>query len=178
MSTVAFAQGCRAVPVLSSDSGLMDLSELITQRLSLMEEVSKAKWNTGSAIEDAPREQTVLEEVEAKAAKAGLPPEWVQHFFRMQIEAGKLVQYQLFSEWRKSNHGKFVEAKDLKSQIRPQLDEMANAILATLKVSWPALKAMPVHHDQPVLFEKSAKFPRACQLAVTPLFDGSVQTAP
>jgi hypothetical protein len=102
----------------------------------------------------------------------------VHHFFRLQIEAGKLVQYQLFSEWRKSNRGKFGEATNLKSQIRPQLDEITDAIVAALKVSWPTLIAMPICYDQPVLFQKSVKFPRANQLAVTPLFDGSAQIAP
>jgi len=79
------------------------LSDLIERRLALMEEVSKAKWNTGSAIEDPEREQKLLQDVEAKARQADLPPQWVQHFFRLQIEAAKLVQYQLFSQWRKSN---------------------------------------------------------------------------
>jgi Chorismate mutase type II len=50
---------------------------------------SKVKWNTGSAIEDPEREQKILQDVGAKAKQANLPPQWVQHFFRLQIEAAK-----------------------------------------------------------------------------------------
>jgi hypothetical protein len=58
------------------------------------------KWNTGSAIEDPEREQKILQDVGAKAKQANLPPQWVQHFFRLQIEAAKLVQYQIAGPYR------------------------------------------------------------------------------
>jgi len=47
------------------------------------------KWNTESAIEDPEREQKILQDVGAKAKQANLPPQWVQHVFRLQIEAAK-----------------------------------------------------------------------------------------
>src|SRR5262249_10835976 len=50
---------------------------------------SKVKWNTGSAIEDSEREQKIWQEVGAKAKHANLPPQSVQPFFRLQIEAAK-----------------------------------------------------------------------------------------
>jgi chorismate mutase-like protein len=143
-----------------------------------MEEVSKAKWNTGSAIEDPEREQKILQDVEAKAKEAGLPPQWVQHFFRLQIEAAKLVQYQLISQWRQSNHGSFSEVMDLKSQIRPQLDQITVALLVALKANWPTIEARPIDSAEAVALSKTKRFPRAVVVALTPLFDGSAQSEP
>jgi chorismate mutase-like protein len=187
ISTCSFAQQpgspneAAQVPMVTrsasgSDASLTMLSDLIEQRLALMEEVSKAKWNTGSAIEDPEREQKVLQDVEAKAKQADLPPQWVQHFFRLQIEAAKLVQYQLFSQWRKSNQNNFSKTMDLNSQIRPQLDQITVAILAALKSNWPTVKAKPIRSIEPAVFGKSRRFPQAERLAFTPLFDGSAQS--
>jgi chorismate mutase len=161
-----------------SEAGLTMLSDLIEQRLALMEEVSKAKWNTRSAIEDPEREQKVLQDVEAKAKQADLPSEWVQHFFRLQIEAAKLVQYQLFSQWRNSNQKNFSQTMDLNSQIRPQLDQITVAILAALKANWPTVKANPIRALETASSHKSRRFPQAEHLALTPLFDGSAQSGP
>jgi chorismate mutase-like protein len=161
-----------------SDASLTMLFDLIEQRLDLMEEVSKAKWNTGAAIEDPEREQKLLEDVEAKAKQSDLPPQWVHHFFRLQIEAAKLVQYQLFSQWRESNQKSFSNTMDLKSQIRPQLDQITVAILAALKANWPTVKAKPIRSLEPAASHKPKRFPRAENLALTPLFDGSAQSRP
>jgi chorismate mutase-like protein len=162
----------------TTDASLVTLSDLIERRLALMEEVSRAKWNNGSAIEDPEREQKVLQDVESKAKQVGLPSQWVQHFFRLQIEAAKLVQYQLFSQWRSSDQTSFSKTMDLNSQIRPQLDQITAAILAALKSNWPAVKAEPIRSFKHAPPHKSGRFPQAEHLALTPLFDGSAQSMP
>ena len=162
----------------TTDASLATLSDLIEQRLALMEEVSKAKWNNGSSIEDPEREQKVLQDVQAEARQIDLPSQWVQHFFRLQIEAAKLVQYQLFSQWRSSDQTRFSKTMDLNSQIRPQLDQITAAILAALKSNWPAVKAEPIRSFEHPPLHKSGRFPEAEHLALTPLFDGSAQSMP
>src|SRR5580698_1014820 len=69
------------------------LHDLVAERLSLMTDVAKTKWNSGSEIEDPIREQQLLSDVGVKAKTLGVPTEWAQHFFRFQIEAAKQVQY-------------------------------------------------------------------------------------
>jgi hypothetical protein len=49
------------------------LTNLIEERLTVMTDVARAKWNTGSAIEDPQREQQLLAEVVAQAQKDGIP---------------------------------------------------------------------------------------------------------
>ena len=54
-----------------------------------------AKWDSGKAVEDAPREaQVILGAVKDGAAK-GLNGASVSNFFNAQIEANKIVQYAL-----------------------------------------------------------------------------------
>lgn len=69
------------------------------------------------------RAQKTLQDAEAKTRQVDLPIQWL-HFLGLQIQAGKLVEYQLLSEWRKSNREK---VSRLNSQIRPQLDEISIA---------------------------------------------------
>ena len=81
----------------ATDTG-QELSKLIGARLSIMQEVAKYKWNNNAPIEDPDREQKLLDSVGKQAQAAGLQLQWAQHFFRLQIEAAKLAQYQLFQD--------------------------------------------------------------------------------
>ena len=50
------------------------LGELMAQRLALMPDVARYKWNTSSAIEDLPREHQIIEGLKQQAAALGVPP--------------------------------------------------------------------------------------------------------
>jgi chorismate mutase-like protein len=151
------------------------LKELIQQRLDLMTEVAKAKWNSGSSIEDPAREQQLLSDATAMAVQKGLPPEWVQHFFRLQIEAAKEVQYRRFAEWTAERHGRFQQTLDLRTELRPKLDQLTSDLLQNLAENWDALKngdAKAVAAAFQGVDETSAS-----RLAFLPFWDGSVQAA-
>jgi chorismate mutase len=151
------------------------LGGLIDQRLSLMTDVARAKWNSGSAIEDPIREQQLLADVEVKARMVGISAEWAQHFFRFQIEAAKEVQYCLFAHWTAERQGPFPEVQDLRTGIRPKLDRLTDELLQELARQWPELRRRGLPEQNGLLSEQSTNS-TATRLALLPLSDGSLQS--
>jgi chorismate mutase len=151
------------------------LGKLMNARLSLMTDVAKYKWNTHGSIEDPAREQKILEELNAKAEALNLPPLWVQHFFREQIEAGKLIQYQLFANWTREHAGTFSNVPDLATQIRPQIDDLTTKLLYSLADNWAVIHTGIV---SPVVLDQLKANSCAAGLALLPLFDSSALAQP
>ncbi len=149
------------------------LHDLVVERLSLMTDVAKTKWNSGSEIEDPVREQQLLSDVGVKAQKIGVPTEWAQHFFRFQIEAAKQVQYCLFAQWTIQHQGSFSEVQDLRTVIRPKLDQLTAELLQELAKQWPALSKLGQSQATKFMYEQSSGG-IAVRLAVLPLVDGSI----
>jgi chorismate mutase len=178
--TVASAQTTCSVTHTESksnevSSGGNSLAGLIGQRLSLMTGVAKAKWNNGSAIEDPVREQQLLTDVGVKAQSLGVPAEWAQHFFRLQIEAAKEVQYCLFAQWTAAGQKPFPEVQDLRTAIRPELDRLTVELLQELARQWPQLSTRGLP-EQNALRPARSTNEIATRLALLPLSDGSVQS--
>jgi chorismate mutase len=161
--------------VAKGTSGGNSLTGLIEQRLSLMTDVARAKWNNGSAIEDPVREQQLLTDVGSKAQPLGLPAEWAQHFFRLQIEAAKEVQYCLFAQWTAARQKPFPEVQDLRTTIRPELDRLTVELLQELARQWPQLSTRGLP-EQNALRSAQSTNEIATHLAFLPLSDGSVQS--
>jgi chorismate mutase len=149
------------------------LPDLIAERLSLMTDVAKTKWNSGSEIEDPIREQQLLSDVGVKAQTVGVPKEWAQHFFRLQIEAAKQVQYCLFAQWAIEHHGSFSEVQDLRTVIRPKLDRLTAELLQELSKQWPELSKSGPSQANKFMQEQSPS-EIAVGLAILPLVDGSI----
>src|SRR5471032_1276817 len=85
---LAALAACQSVPpsLTISDSEQIDqLLILIDQRLAVAPQVAKAKWNSGAAINDPPREKLILEDVVTQAD--GLDPAFVRKFFQAQFDA-------------------------------------------------------------------------------------------
>ena len=151
------------------------LTGLIGERLSLMTGVARAKWNNGSAIEDPVREQQLLNDVGSKAQALGLSAEWAQHFFRLQIEAAKEVQYCLFAQWTAAGQKPFQEVQDLRTTIRPELDRLTVQILQELARQWPVLSKAGLPQQRTLRPAQSGN-EVATRLALLPLSDGSLQS--
>ena len=152
------------------------LLRLVTDRLSLMTDVAKTKWNSGSEIEDPIREQQLLSDVGVKAQTVGVPTEWAQHFFRFQIEAAKQVQYCLFAQWTIQHQGSFSEVQNLRMVIRPKLDQLTAELLQELAKQWPELSKSGPSQGNKFMQEQSPS-EIAVRLAVLPLVDGSILTS-
>ena len=126
-------------PALAQTAAVRQLLLLIDERLALMPDVARYKWNTGGAIEDLPREQALLQSVREQAVRRGLDADAVTQFFAAQIEASKVVQRELFAAWQAAGQGKFVGVVDLATQIRPRLDQLSPSLLD----AWAAVR-LPV----------------------------------
>lgn len=112
---------------------------LMAKRLALAEDVARYKWNQQAAIEDSAREQLIIKTLVAQAEKQGLPAAWSERFFRAQIEASKLIQGQLFTDWQKQQAKPFTDVPDLNSQTRPKLYKLMSDLIDAVAKAWQPL---------------------------------------
>jgi chorismate mutase len=111
---------------------LQPLVETSARRLNLAQEVAFAKWQTGIAVEDPPREEHVIASAVSEGKTEGLDPAIVSRFFRAQIEANKVVQSSLLATWHRAGKAPDHQAKNLATTIRPQLDEIQKQLIEEL----------------------------------------------
>lgn len=104
---------------------------LAGQRLATADAVAAAKWRTGRSISDPAREKVVLDAVAVRSVTRGLDPDECVAFFRDQIEASKVVQYGLFSDWSADPARAPRNGADL-GHVRPVLDEITPELLDQL----------------------------------------------
>ena len=104
----------------------------IAERLQIADQVALSKWDSHKPVEDKKREQEVIASVAAQAPAYKLPPAAAEQFFSAQIEANKLVQYTLLSDWQFQGKAPDDARPDLVKQIRPQLDELQKRLLQQL----------------------------------------------
>ena len=121
-----------ALPQNAQDP-LQVLVETSARRLLIAREVALAKWDQGTPVEDAPREEKVIASAGKDGTAVGLEPASVESFFRAQIEANKVVQYALLADWRRSGTAPTHAPINLVVTIRPQLDQLQTALVAELK---------------------------------------------
>jgi chorismate mutase-like protein len=110
----------------------VQLAALIDERLAIVTEVARAKWNTQAAIEDPVREQALLQSLRERAIALHVPAATVDRFFGAQIEAAKLLQRELFARWQRQRQGQFAGAADLAQEIRPEIDRVTSRMLEQL----------------------------------------------
>jgi chorismate mutase len=126
---------------------LQPLVETTAQRLMIGEQVALAKWDSGKAVEDAPREaQVILGAVKDGVAK-GLDEASVSNFFNAQIEANKFVQYALLADWYRVGKAPDHAPVDLVKNIRPKLDEVQKSLIAELVDTVGIRKSKTCHAD-------------------------------
>jgi len=119
------------------------LAALIDERLALVLEVARYKWNTSAAIEDPPREQALLESLRQRAVPLGVPRPVVDRFFTAQIEAAKQLQRELFVRWQGEHRDKFPGIADLATHIRPGIDRVTGEMLEALAQQGASSDTLP-----------------------------------
>lgn len=158
----------------TSQISLEPLRRLMDERMALMPDVARHKWNTHGAIDDVPREQEVIANLSVKAQVLGIPAAWAKRFFRAQIEGAKQIQRTHFARWKRSGAGKFTDVPDLVTVIRPRLDALTPQLLQELAAAWPAL-ADPCQRERiraaMTTLDKSTG--AAAATVIAPLIDGS-----
>jgi chorismate mutase len=123
-----------------TDPPLEDLLGLMRQRLLLMHDVARAKWNTKTPLTDPDREKIMLRELALKGRDLGIEPQFTSAFFAAQIDAAKLLESEDFRRWETERRGPFADAPDLKRDVRPRIDAVNAKLLAALAKVQPLLR--------------------------------------
>ncbi len=111
---------------------LQPLVETSAHRLAIAEQVALSKWDSGTAVEDAPREAQVIAGAVKAAESKGLDSAAVSSFFKAQIEANKIVQYSLLADWRRAGAAPTHQPINLAATIRPKLDQVQTELVDEL----------------------------------------------
>ena len=105
------ARGCR--PAGAPDGPRRDLADLdrllrlMRERLALMHDVARWKWNAGQPVTDHQREHDLLRSVVERGRGKGLGPALVRSFFAARMEAARLVQQADFDRWKANKQEPF-----------------------------------------------------------------------
>jgi chorismate mutase len=108
------------------------LVETSARRLLIAQQVALAKWDSGAAVEDPPREAQVIAGAVRDGVSRGLDRTSVSNFFQAQIEANKVIQYSLLADWRRAGRAPAHAPIDLVATVRPELDHVQAALIAEL----------------------------------------------
>jgi chorismate mutase len=142
LSLLFLLVACQSLPPALNPADVAKVDHLLTlidQRLNVAPMVAKAKWNSGGAINDPPREQLILDAVTVQAN--GLDAGFVRRFFQAQFDASKALQLGLHAQWRQQGAGKFDDAPDLGRDVRPVLDKLTPQLIDALRQIQPLLTA-------------------------------------
>ena len=122
----------------TSARDVSDLLAILAERLSLMEDVAKAKWQSQLPIHDPEREAALLAKTSGQAHRAGLSPESVRAFLALQMELARAIQSRHFERWSRAGYVA-QGARDLRREIRPVLDALSERLLPALARALPEL---------------------------------------
>ncbi|MGW4352332.1 gamma subclass chorismate mutase AroQ [Nocardia sp. NPDC004582] len=124
--------------VAEADSGSTErLVGLLAERLATADTVAAIKWEAAvrdggePVIDDPAREAAIYDAMAQAGAERGLPGGLVRQVFQGQIEANKIVQRGLVTEWRYGLAAAQAPGTDL-AGVRPVIDGLNTEILAEL----------------------------------------------
>jgi chorismate mutase-like protein len=124
------------------------LLRLMQQRLTLMHEVARWKWNAGQPVTDAQRERELLHSVVERGRGKGLDPELVRSFFSTQLEAARLVQQADFDRWQANKQEPFADTTSL-AVLRQRIDHLNRELIDALAELRPWLWGRSVQQALP-----------------------------
>jgi chorismate mutase len=137
LCAILTALGAQAAHADDVKHVLRPLVESAAQRLAIGDEVALSKWDSGASVEDTAREQAVISNAVAQAQQANLAAADVTRFFKAQIEANKLVQYEALATWRRAGYAPPHAPINLTATIRPELDRLQTKMIAELADAAP-----------------------------------------
>lgn len=114
------------------DADLERLLALVQNRLDLMHNVARWKWDHGQEIADPVREAALLNRTEQLAHELGLDAGLAGRFMSAQMDAGKLVQRADFGRWETQPPSPDDPFPDLQTELRPRIDEINREMLKIL----------------------------------------------
>jgi chorismate mutase-like protein len=108
------------------------LLHLVAERLALMGDVARAKWNAKAPVSDPARELAFLDQMAAAGRQYKLDPVFTTKFFAAQIVAAKMVQEEAIHQWNREQRPPFPKVPDLKDDLRPKIDGVSRDMLPAL----------------------------------------------
>lgn len=111
---------------------VVKLAWLMCERLALMPDVARYKWNHRLPINDPQREAELLERLVEQAKSLEVPVEAARRFLQAQMDAAKIVQQAYFERWERENAPMFEDVPDLQTDLRPRIGRMTDALLHAL----------------------------------------------
>lgn len=121
--------GCLQLKPPGDVSGLRSA---VAERLALMPDVARHKWNTGAAITDPAREQRLIETAILKGRQIDIPDEVSRAAIEAQINASKQMQEELLRSWREAGEGTFVSVPDFAEETRPKIEAATDQLIQEL----------------------------------------------
>jgi chorismate mutase len=152
----------KSVPIRAEvDAEIDTLLGLVRNRLVLMHDVARWKWHEGLPITDLEREEVVIKRAVQLAEENGLDTELAEKFMAAQIDAGKQIQQKDFAAWKASGAMDQTPSPDLAKELRPKIDRLSVALVASLARLAPHLDDSRVLR---ILQERGAELSRDADL--------------
>ena len=100
---------------------------IVLERLNLMPEVAKVKWNKRLPIEDLKRERSLI-----RALLKDVPHQHqrrIKNAVEAQIRASKIIQEELFELWSSKGYDYFEKTRSLQHDLRPKITSLTNELI-------------------------------------------------
>jgi len=131
--TFGFFASCASTPKqLTISPAETSLTELMASRLEISREVAWIKFLNHLPVRDPQREAELVNRMVTEGQAYGLKPQTVEAFFTAQIQASCLVQKESIRYWKRGGTLPAYAPRDLKKDIRPELDKIGANILREL----------------------------------------------
>lgn len=163
---LALASHLSAAKAIDLPSELSILRQAILDRLLAMPDVAAHKWTTGKPVEDRAQEIAVIDAAIRAGAVVGLPAETVKRAISAQIEASKLIQQDLISQWQARSAPRTDDIPDLNSTLRPRIARATTTLIEGLAAAGPHLRNCNTAAAMRAQPEAIVAFPRAWDKAV------------
>ena len=121
---------------------------LMQQRLTLMHEVARWKWNAGQPVTGAERERELLHSVVERGRDKGLDPDLVRPFFAAQMQAARLVQQADFDRWQANKQEPFADTTSL-AVLRQRIDHLNRELIDAVAELRPWLSGQTAQQALP-----------------------------
>ena len=112
--------------------------DLMQQRLRIMPSVAAWKYANNIPVTDAARERQVLDATVAQAQSIGIDGASARELFVLQIRMASDVQEHLISNWQSQGRSD-QPVRDLKTELRPELDGLGEQLLRAIYLALPEL---------------------------------------
>ena len=120
-------------------------------RLEMMQEVARAKWNAGTEIVDTERERLLLVRLVEEGKKLGLSEVETSTLMKSQFQAAHRVQANFHKRWSILKVDRLGTAEDLKkalATLRPQIERQSVAVLAAYAKAKASLSSVDNLQDR------------------------------